>query len=165
MQLELFDWTPDENGKKCSMCAIVKPLDAFYYHVGAKQNRHPRCRICASKIDALKYKNNKAAINKRNSAYSKNNRAIMNAILAKRRARKLEATPSWLSKQHFEAIKEFYKEAKRLEALFKEPYHVDHIVPLQGNFVCGLHVPWNLQVLTARENCSKSNKLTHDCFT
>jgi hypothetical protein len=165
MQLELFDWEPADEGKKCSKCAIVKPLDDFPYQGRQKDYRYPHCRACVSKRDALKYKNNKAAINKRNRTYNRNNRAACNALLAKRRARKLEATPSWLSKQHFEAIKEFYKEAKRLEDLFGELYHVDHIVPLQGAHVCGLHVPWNLQVLTASENCSKSNKLTQDCFT
>ena len=165
MQLELFDWGPADEGKKCSRCAIVKPLDDFGKDLHQKDNKYSLCRRCASKRARNWYKNNRDAILERIKDYTKNNRAIKNALTAKRRARKLKATPSWLSKQHFEAIKEFYKEAKRLEDLFGELYHVDHIVPLQGAHVCGLHVPWNLQVLTASENMSKSNKLTQDCFT
>lgn len=58
------------------------------------------------------------------------------------------------------AISMFYK--KELREIYKNRpagYHVDHIHPLNGDNFCGLHVPWNLQYLTAEENGRKSNKL------
>jgi 5-methylcytosine-specific restriction endonuclease McrA len=38
-------------------------------------------------------------------------------------------------------------------------YAVDHVIPLQGEEVCGLHVPWNMEVITQDDNLKKSNKL------
>src|ERR1019366_9269021 len=69
---------------------------------------------------------------------------------AKRRAAKLNATPKWLTKYDFEQIQEFYKNRP-------DGYHVDHIVPLRGKEVRGLHVLWNLQYLLAIENIKNSN--------
>ena len=82
-----------------------------------------------------------------------------NAANGKRRAKKFHATPSWLTNQDLEHIKFFYSLAKDMESLTGTKYHVDHIVPLQGRNVSGLHVPWNLQVITATNNLSKSNKV------
>jgi len=81
---------------------------------------------------------------------------------ARRRARKLSATPPWLSGPQVAHIKRTYKLAKIMESITGDKYHVDHIVPLQGKNVCGLHVPWNLQVLPASSNISKSNKYQGD---
>lgn len=82
---------------------------------------------------------------------------------SKYRAAKLNATPKNLSKEDWDKIDSFYKEAKRLENETGIKYHVDHIVPLQGrNGIKGAHAPWNLQILTAKENLKKSNKLITD---
>ncbi len=64
--------------------------------------------------------------------------------------------PKWADK---ERIAQVYKEAARLTKQTKVPHHVDHIVPLRGRGVCGLHVHYNLQVLTKQENLEKGNRL------
>ena len=61
-----------------------------------------------------------------------------------------------------EQIKELYTCAQMFKLYTGEEYHVDHIVPLQGKLVCGLHVPWNLQVIPARDNHVKYNKLQEE---
>jgi hypothetical protein len=122
------------------------------------------------------YENNLEEVRNRNNTYGKTNRDKKNSyarvyskrpvVLAKRRATavkryttKIQATPSWLTAEQLEEIESIYLEAKRLEQLDGIKRHVDHIVPLKGKNVRGLHVPWNLQILTARENIIKSNKL------
>lgn len=76
----------------------------------------------------------------------------------KKRATIKACTPTWLSKSQWTEIKQFYKDAEYLRNYAKVWIVVDHIIPLRGRDVCGLHVPWNLQLLTAQENCSKHNK-------
>jgi hypothetical protein len=65
------------------------------------------------------------------------------------------ARPKWVDRRALRTIK---MEAQRLSVETGIAHHVDHIHPLQGDISCGLHVPWNLQVLPGAENCSKSNK-------
>lgn len=72
----------------------------------------------------------------------------------KRRAAKLQAMPAWASEGK---IRDFYFAAEFLGMVTGEWYHVDHIVPLQGKTVCGLHWEGNMQVLTAPENLRKGN--------
>ena len=78
---------------------------------------------------------------------------------ARKRATKLQRMPSWLTKNQKDEIKSFYKKAKDLTENIGIKYHVDHIVPLRGKTVSGLHVPWNLNVIPSEENMKKSNKL------
>ena len=76
-----------------------------------------------------------------------------NARDMKRAAQKRKATPPWLNKAHFAEIRKIYEEASAIN------YHVDHIIPLRGVNVSGLHVPWNLQLLPPSENLRKGNRI------
>jgi hypothetical protein len=82
--------------------------------------------------------------------------AAYNTRTAKRRAAKLQATPPWANAFF---IAEAYRLAKLREKVCGGSWHVDHVVPLQSNVVCGLHVEHNLQVIPGRENLSKGNQL------
>jgi hypothetical protein len=80
------------------------------------------------------------------------------ASAAKYRAIKLLRTPKWLTEDDFWMIKEAYHLASLRTKMLGFQWHVDHIVPLQGDNVCGLHVPKNLQVIPAAQNITKHNK-------
>lgn len=82
----------------------------------------------------------------------------INAFAAKRRAAKLKRTPVWLSESDKREIELIYKIAARVSKETGIDYHVDHEIPLQGEFVSGLHIPDNLQLLKASENLSKGNR-------
>lgn len=76
-----------------------------------------------------------------------------------RRAAKLERTPVWSDDS---AIRKMYDEAGKITRSTGIPHHVDHVIPLQGEKVSGLHVPENMQILPASENIRKSNKYDPD---
>jgi endogenous inhibitor of DNA gyrase (YacG/DUF329 family) len=104
------------------------------------------------------YEAHKVELKVKSALWTKNNRPIKNAIQAKRRAAKLNATPKWLIEEQLQQIKRYYVVAKWVESILNEPIDVDHICPLQGENVSGLHVPWNLQLLTSAANTIKANK-------
>ena len=99
------------------------------------------------------------AWHERNPDYSSNfykaNKERYVAARARRRAAQESATPSWLTAVDKAMIQEMYdvSEARYIQTGIK--HHVDHIVPINGKGVSGMHVPWNLQVITAHENLSK----------
>lgn len=71
------------------------------------------------------------------------------------RAQTVRATPAWLSDGQRQQIRDVYERARRMTEATGELHVVDHIVPKCGKTVCGLHVPWNLQVLHWRPNATK----------
>jgi 5-methylcytosine-specific restriction endonuclease McrA len=77
---------------------------------------------------------------------------------ARRRKHRL-ATPKWLKRSDVLAIRHLYQIAITMTKTTGEAYVVDHIIPLQHEDICGLHVPWNLRVITRKENLLKSNKI------
>lgn len=91
----------------------------------------------------------------RSKQWKKENSFKVNAINANRRAMQLNATPKWAN---LSAIKIEYELAAWCSKVMSEPYHVDHIIPLKGETVCGLHVETNLRVIRGKENVAKSNK-------
>lgn len=79
------------------------------------------------------------------------------AIQARRNASKKNATPKWLSKDQISEMAAKYADAALMMEQTGIAHEVDHIVPLRGKSVSGLHVPWNLEVITAHKNRIKSN--------
>jgi 5-methylcytosine-specific restriction endonuclease McrA len=97
---------------------------------------------------------------RRNRAeYKDRNVDIVRADTNVRKRRHREATPTWLTKDERLKMRELYVQARKLTSITGERYVVDHIIPLRGEEVCGLHVPWNLKVITQEENLRKSNKM------
>ena len=90
--------------------------------------------------------------------YRKNNRDKCNARSAMYNAAKLQRIPKWLTEADLEKMRRSYRLAKIMTNLKGVLYHVDHIVPLRGDSVSGLHVPENLQVILAIDNMRKGNK-------
>lgn len=105
------------------------------------------------------YERNRDARAARGRAWREANPARVAALAADRRAAKAQRTPPWLNDEHWAAIVWMYEAARIMTEVFGIEHHVDHILPLRGKTVSGLHVPWNLQILTKRENLSKNNKV------
>jgi hypothetical protein len=79
----------------------------------------------------------------------------LTAKRARRRAKELKAKAAWLNQEKIAAI---YKEAVKKTQQTGVKHHVDHIFPLKSDWLCGLHVETNLQVLTYKENLAKGNR-------
>ncbi len=88
-----------------------------------------------------------------------NNPDMYKEMTSLRRRRFRDATPKWLTENQKMEIRLKYRLAIELSRATGERHAVDHIIPLHGESVCGLHVPWNLQVLTQKDNLTKYNRM------
>lgn len=125
--------------KKCFKCTKVKELSEFYV-----SDNISHCIECHSIKNKEYYSERKDIWD----SYYDANKSDYIERNARRRALVKKATPKWAD---IRKIKEIY-------ANCPTGYHVDHIVPLRGINVCGLHVENNLQYLSEEENLKKSNK-------
>jgi 5-methylcytosine-specific restriction endonuclease McrA len=135
----------------------------------SKDKRQNKCKDCDKKYrqnhleQQAAYMKQYAVINnldfnRRGSEYRKRYPERQVAYVQKTNAMKAQRMPKWLNEVQLTEIKQFYKDAAYLTNYTKTPIQVDHIVPLRGKNVSGLHVPWNMQLLTADENNRKRNK-------
>ena len=157
--------------KTCCKCKETKELTEFSKNRTTKDGLQFECKPCkkeyrrahylANKDKEYKRKRlyytdpkNKEKIKQWSSEHKKRHRAYYLHLSNERRAKKIQRTVSWAD---MNKIKNIYKEAVKLRESGHD-VHVDHIVPLQGENVSGLHVEYNLQIISAKENLQKSNK-------
>lgn len=142
--------------KTCTKCGGEKSIEAFGRHKGGLNGMRSTCKDCDNIYNKEYHQKNAERIRARKKVYQLDhyykNKTQYYARNAKRRAGIAKATPSWLTEEDFDDIRNFYEEAKYFS------YDVDHIIPLKGKLVCGLHVPSNLQIIPHKENVIKNNR-------
>ena len=141
--------------KKCSTCEETKPYTEFFKQPRNKDGYFGQCKFCVNE----KRKERKDSINAKQRKYYRNNRQYYITKAYLRNKQVARAKPAWLTEEHEFMLEEIYELRDLRSKLTGVVHHVDHIVPLRGQNCCGLHVPWNLQVIPAVDNLSKSNRI------
>lgn len=117
--------------KQCKHCSEVYDVECFYNNSASSDGLSAYCKPCQYSLE----------------------KPTSVARAAKYRAAKLQRSPRWVSLEELEEIQLFYSNCP-------DGFQVDHILPLQGEYVSGLHVLSNLQYLSIRDNTSKGNRFT-----
>lgn len=176
--------------KVCSKCGVTKVVNDFFKKKTGKYKVDSACKSCRSDYGKQHYyQNRESVLNQQKNYYQENRETITtqmkeyrernyqaislkkeqwrkqnldkrNAATARRKSTKLQATPSWINQDN---IDDLYKLAVILNSTGIN-LHVDHIVPLQSDIVCGLHCEANLQLLPASDNTSKGNRWWPDMW-
>jgi hypothetical protein len=151
-------------GNKCKVCVSVfnkqYRLENAKHIATTKKEWVNKNRDHKALQDKLWAENNREVSNAHKQRWNKNNAGAKTALDRKYRTSKINRTPSWLDAVDFAEIEFTYMWCAALRSCGLD-YHVDHIIPLQGKTVSGLHVPWNLQVIPAVENIRKGNRCNY----
>lgn len=128
-------------------------------YLAADKARRESCIDEFRERERRSYRKHVTARLARNLNWRLKNGHVINAYASERRAALARRTPGWLTEVDEQNIRAFYLWAKTMSDSTGILHHVDHIVPLRGKTVSGLHVPWNLQVIPAVDNLRKNNRL------
>lgn len=159
-------YVPTPATKHCTTCGTTKAVAEFHKNKATKDGLAAKCKTCVKQYGRRYRHDNRDAILEGKAEYRQRNRDAIAAYTAKYECG--PSAPAWLTDEQLEAITALYWESARLTEETGERHQVDHIVPRRGvnedgqHIVSGLHVPWNLQVLTATENRAKSNLFVQD---
>jgi len=173
--------------KTCKNCLVEKELFSFHKQKGSSDGYRSICKDCrkgehvdryaadkeawnnravrwrknnpnaAKRINDRYRAENKVKRNAQTAAWKKENKGYINFLNSKRHASKLLRTPTWLTDHDLLHIQCLYQVAAMRSRESGQAWHVDHIIPLNGETVSGLHVPANLRVIPAIDNLRKYN--------
>ena len=163
--------------KTCKTCDVTKPISAFYKQaLRGGYGVRGSCKDCDNKAKKeyrlakgaellekkrKEYERNKSARLAQKRAYRQANKGKINALVTARKKVVKQRIPGWVGTDEKWLIKEAYDLASLRTKMFGFAWHVDHVIPLQGKTVSGLHVPTNLQVIPGVLNIRKKNKVQH----
>lgn len=139
----------------CRKCRREQPITNYYTSGAQGTGRHSECKSCALAERQVSYRKNPAAMKQRADAWNAANPVRARANKVARKKYRKQAVPPWLTNVQHAQIQEFYEIADALTCQTGVEHQVDHTFPVKGRNFCGLHVPWNLQVLTAEANNAK----------
>lgn len=151
----------DGVGYTCIACANEKTKKWREDNPSAFKNWYGENKTKRAEYWQYWYAENKDAARETHKLWARANKHIVNALIARRRAAKARATPSWAD---HDVIRAFYVEAARLTEETGVQYEVDHFYPILGKLVCGLHCETNLQIISKSENSSKNNRMPEDYY-
>lgn len=152
----------------CYGCETRKPVGEYRNRSDVTSGIYLRCSPCLNKyidkenkakVYIAYYADKSEEIKQRVRDYRKANPHKIAELSAYRRFIERRSIPSWITKLDKQKMQLIYLERKNISEITGIEHHVDHIIPLNGVNVCGLHIPENLRVITATENLKKSNKL------